>query len=273
MKEIELLAARASGWVEAGTGKSRLRDFFSSLLTSLGGALLQITEEEDEQQVSDIMSSTVSDLPHQRGIAGEIKSKNVAGHGRQNRKVLGDISNLVTGRDIVPGKDLMKKVKPQTKAEAASGPKDAVINIDDVDANNELAAVEYVDDIFKFYRTVEEEGGIKEYIGSQPEINEKMRSILIDWLVDVHRKFELMPETLYLTINLVDRRYAYMLIQGKSLFSSDEALLAVPSTKKLVAKYANSNEEFERAFVKSMIKMSSISGNGNEVRLNCRRVR
>nr|BAD94358.1 peroxidase [Arabidopsis thaliana] len=64
-----------------------------------------------------------------------------------------------------------------------------------------------------------------------------------------------------------------MLIQGKSLFSSDESLLAVPSTKKLVAKYANSNEEFERAFVKSMIKMSSISGNGNEVRLNCRRVR
>ncbi|CAE6013737.1 unnamed protein product [Arabidopsis arenosa] len=58
-----------------------------SLLTSLGGALLQITEEEeDEQQVSDMASSIVSDLPHQRGIAGEIKSKNVAGHGRQNRK-------------------------------------------------------------------------------------------------------------------------------------------------------------------------------------------
>ena len=39
----------------------------------------------------------------------------------------------------------------------------------------------------------------------QADINPKMRSILIDWLVDVHAKFKLMPETLYLTVNLVDR--------------------------------------------------------------------
>jgi len=39
----------------------------------------------------------------------------------------------------------------------------------------------------------------------QPDINVKMRGILVDWLIEVHRKFELMPETLYLTINIVDR--------------------------------------------------------------------
>lgn len=43
------------------------------------------------------------------------------------------------------------------------------------------------------------------YMHTQPEINEKMRSILIDWLVEVHVKFDLSPETLYLTINLIDR--------------------------------------------------------------------
>lgn len=43
---------------------------------------------------------------------------------------------------------------------------------------------------------------------SQPEINEKMRAILIDWLIEVHQKFELNPETLYLTINIVDRYLA-----------------------------------------------------------------
>ena len=32
-----------------------------------------------------------------------------------------------------------------------------------------------------------------------------MRSILIDWLVEVHLKFKLLPETLYLTVNLIDR--------------------------------------------------------------------
>ena len=37
------------------------------------------------------------------------------------------------------------------------------------------------------------------------DINARMRSILIDWLVEVHLKFKLMPETLYLTVNLIDR--------------------------------------------------------------------
>jgi len=39
----------------------------------------------------------------------------------------------------------------------------------------------------------------------QTDINEKMRSILIDWLVEVQIKFKLLPETLYLTTNLIDR--------------------------------------------------------------------
>ena len=42
-------------------------------------------------------------------------------------------------------------------------------------------------------------------MSKQTDINAKMRSILIDWLVEVHLKFKLMPETLYLTVNLIDR--------------------------------------------------------------------
>ncbi|MFS7947021.1 putative cyclin [Helianthus anomalus] len=38
---------------------------------------------------------------------------------------------------------------------------------------------------------------------SQPDLNAKMKAILIYWLVEVHRKFELMPESLYLTLNIV----------------------------------------------------------------------
>jgi cyclin B len=39
----------------------------------------------------------------------------------------------------------------------------------------------------------------------QNDINEKMRAILIDWLVEVHLKFKLVSETLFLTVNLIDR--------------------------------------------------------------------
>jgi cyclin B len=43
------------------------------------------------------------------------------------------------------------------------------------------------------------------YMRGQSDINEKMRAILIDWLIEVHLKFKLYPETLYLTVNLIDR--------------------------------------------------------------------
>ena len=42
-------------------------------------------------------------------------------------------------------------------------------------------------------------------MSNQKDINEKMRAILNDWLIDVHLKFKLVNETLFLTINLIDR--------------------------------------------------------------------
>lgn len=43
------------------------------------------------------------------------------------------------------------------------------------------------------------------YMKNQYDINDKMRAILYDWLVDVHLKFKLLPETLFITFNLIDR--------------------------------------------------------------------
>ncbi|CAB4287854.1 unnamed protein product [Prunus armeniaca] len=66
-----------------------------------------------------------------------------------------------------------------------------------------------------------------------------------------------------------DNAYFKLILQGKSLFSSDQALLSFPKTKNLVTKFATSKEAFLDAFVNSMIKMSSITG-GQEVRKDCR---
>ena len=44
-----------------------------------------------------------------------------------------------------------------------------------------------------------------DYMSKQQDITIKMRAILIDWLVDVHQKFKLRPETLHLTVNIIDR--------------------------------------------------------------------
>ncbi|XP_019434553.1 PREDICTED: G2/mitotic-specific cyclin S13-7-like [Lupinus angustifolius] len=95
------------------------------------------------------------------------------------------------------------------RSKAACGlthkPKDLVEDIDVADIANELEAVEYLDDIYMFYKLTEDDGRVHDYMPSQPDINMKMRSILVDWLIEVHRKFELMPETLYLTLNIIDR--------------------------------------------------------------------
>lgn len=43
------------------------------------------------------------------------------------------------------------------------------------------------------------------YMKIQPDINDRMRGILVDWLIEVHLKFKLVPETLFLAVNLIDR--------------------------------------------------------------------
>nr|UXY87549.1 cyclin B [Cryptomonas curvata] len=44
-----------------------------------------------------------------------------------------------------------------------------------------------------------------DYINYQPDINKRMRAILVDWLIDVHNKFKLVSKTLFLTVNIIDR--------------------------------------------------------------------
>ena len=96
-------------------------------------------------------------------------------------------------------------------------PKETIVDIDAADAGNDLAAVEYVEDICDFYKLIECETQVHHYMDSRAEINEKMRAILVDWLMEVHQKFELMPETLYLTINIVDRLLSVKTVPRREL--------------------------------------------------------
>jgi hypothetical protein len=79
-------------------------------------------------------------------------------------------------------------------------------NIDERDSDDPLCVTSYVQDMYQHFRIKEPMTSVRPaYMENQPHINERMRSILVDWLVEVHLKFKLVPETLYLTIHLVDR--------------------------------------------------------------------
>ncbi|KAH9618047.1 hypothetical protein KSS87_004166 [Heliosperma pusillum] len=103
-----------------------------------------------------------------------------------------------------------------------------------------------------------------------PSINPSFAASL-KTVCPAHNKVKNAGSNMDTSATTFDNTYYKLMLQGKSLFSSDQSLLTAPSTRKLVQKFAGSQEAFNEAFVKSMIKMSSITG-GHEVRKNCRRV-
>ncbi|GAB4848393.1 G2/mitotic-specific cyclin-1 [Ancistrocladus abbreviatus] len=93
-----------------------------------------------------------------------------------------------------------------------------ILDIDGCDAKNPLAVVDYLEDLFSHYRKTEACSCVSpDYMAQQFDINEKMRAILIDWLIEVHYKFELRDETLFLTVNLIDRFLARQSVVRKKL--------------------------------------------------------
>ncbi len=87
-------------------------------------------------------------------------------------------------------------------------------DLDSGDADDPLMVSEYVNEIFEYLHELE----LKtlpdaNYLQMQRNLRPKMRSILVDWLVEVHLKFKLLPETLYLAVNIMDRFLSKELVQ------------------------------------------------------------
>lgn len=83
------------------------------------------------------------------------------------------------------------------------------------------------------------------YMDNQTEIQWSMRSILIDWLIQVHSRFTLLPETLFLSVNYIDRFLSCKVVSlGKLQLVGATALL-------IAAKY----EEINAPSIPEMVYM------------------
>jgi G2/mitotic-specific cyclin 1/2 len=90
--------------------------------------------------------------------------------------------------------------------EVAKKPEDVVDDLDTEDLDDPLMVAEYVVEIFDYLRDLELETlPNPQYIEHQPDLEWKMRGILVDWLIEVHTRFRLLPETLFLAVNIIDR--------------------------------------------------------------------
>ncbi|XP_019625403.1 PREDICTED: G2/mitotic-specific cyclin-B-like isoform X2 [Branchiostoma belcheri] len=80
-----------------------------------------------------------------------------------------------------------------------------VEDIDSEDKENPQLCTEFVNDIYEYLRHVERKYKVNpNYLDGQV-INARMRGILIDWLIQVHLRFHLLQETLFLTVDIIDR--------------------------------------------------------------------
>ena len=123
-------------------------------------------------------------------------------------------------------------------------------------------AKEYLEEIHKHMKSLESKGiALSNYMSLiQTDINEKMRIILINWLIEVHFKFHLLNETLFISINIIDRYLSQKNINRKylqllgitSLFiASKYEEIYAPSAKDLIFMTDNAYK------IEEMIKMEN----------------
>jgi len=86
-----------------------------------------------------------------------------------------------------------------------------VLNCDAIHVDDDLFVVDYVSDITQWYLECEampfqRELILNNYISSsfQKDLNDSMRCILLDWLLNVHRRFKLSESTLFLGVYILD---------------------------------------------------------------------
>ncbi len=106
------------------------------------------------------------------------------------------------------------EVEEQVISDAKQAFSQAVQDLDLEDADDPLMVAEYVVEIFDYLKVLEEVTMPNaHYMDHQDDLEWKMRGILVDWLIEVHTRFHLLPETLFLAVNIIDRFLSAKVVQ------------------------------------------------------------
>lgn len=128
--------------------------------------------------------------------------------------------------------------KSKRELEAAKQFVEATKTIEDVEDEqwDTSMVAEYGEEIFEYMHQLEDKmRPDASYMDIQAEIQWSMRSVLMDWLVQVHNRFTLLPETLFLSVNYVDR------FLSKKVVSLGKLQLVGATALFLAAKYEEIN--------------------------------
>lgn len=106
-----------------------------------------------------------------------------------------------------------------------------------------INVTEYAKEIHQYLREAEIRYRPKAYyMRKQPDITEGMRTILVDWLVEVGEEYKFRAETLYLAVNFLDRFLSCMsVLRGKLQLVGTAAILLASKYEEI---YPPEVEEF-----------------------------
>ncbi|CAN6323315.1 unnamed protein product [Urochloa humidicola] len=100
------------------------------------------------------------------------------------------------------------KPRPRAAATKPAAPPSAAGAADAEEGDPQLCAP-YASDIYSYLRSMEAQPRrrpAQDYIAAvQVDVTPNMRSILVDWLVEVAEEYKLLSDTLYLTVSYIDR--------------------------------------------------------------------
>lgn len=139
--------------------------------------------------------------------SNQVKNENL-GEEKMKKAVLGNpiirkpLQNVTTlKRDA----NVIKKVVATTKKEPeAFSTQQLPVEDIDLDRENPQLVSYYAKDIYSYLRLLEKSYAVKARYMEGYLIRPTMRTILVDWLVDVHGRFKMLQETLYLSISIMD---------------------------------------------------------------------
>merc|ERR1711874_192469 len=255
----------------------------------MGSHLAAVTQKplrDKTLQISTKMASTrafsnisnISEIPRpvegkrvtraSRKALADITSKNINLTGKENGQVKPGKKTITTRQTKVAARRLPFKIfqadAPMEVEEVIADPvlPPGVKDIDVDDHENPQLCSEYALETYVYLKQLEKRAAVRSNYLTGCPTNEKMRSVLIDWLVEGQIQFKLLQETLFLTVNTIDR---FMAVVGKSIPRSNLQLVGV-SAMFLISKieeiYAPSISDFvyitDNAYTESQIRQMEL---------------
>jgi len=119
---------------------------------------------------------------------------------------------LLRSEKLTPSKGAAPKtteVKTKTENDTKSHSQKLICQVDNIDHNdqaNPQLLSEYVNDIYAYLFKLEDIFPIREnFLSAQIDVTPKMRSVLLDWINEVHCQFMLENETYHMAVSMIDR--------------------------------------------------------------------